>query len=66
MLQKLSEDIRECYQRAEQCRWAAETAHSPSAKDDFLHMEQRWISLAHSYEFANRLSHFTMPFTKKK
>ena len=56
MLQNLSGDIRECYQRAEQCRRAAETAHTPSAKDDFLDMERRWLSLAHSYEFAERLS----------
>jgi hypothetical protein len=41
MLQSLSKDIRECYQRAEQCRQAAETAHTASAKDDFLEMEKR-------------------------
>jgi hypothetical protein len=66
MLQKLSKDICECYQRAEQCRRAAETAHSPSAQDDFLNMEQRWLSLAHSYEFAERLSDFTEPSRRRR
>jgi hypothetical protein len=66
MLQNLSADIRECYQRAEQCRRAAETAHTPSAKDDFLDMERRWLSLAHSYEFAERLSDYTTPFSRRK
>jgi hypothetical protein len=66
MLQKLSEDIRECYERAEQCRRAAETAGNPSAKGDFLDMEKRWLSLARSYEFAERLSSFTAPFRRHK
>jgi hypothetical protein len=66
MLQKLSKDICVCYQRAEQCRRAAETAHSPSAQDDFLNMEQRWLSLAHSYEFAERLSDFTEPSRRRR
>jgi hypothetical protein len=35
-------------------------------KQDFLEMEERWLSLAHSYEFAERLSRFTAPFRKPK
>jgi hypothetical protein len=66
MLQNLSKDIRECYQRAEQSRRLAETAVTPSAKEDFLATEQRWVSLARSYEFAERLSNFTQPFRKAK
>jgi hypothetical protein len=65
MLQSLSKEICECYERAEQCRRAAETAATPFAKDDFLDMEKRWLSLARSYEFSERLSDFTMPFRKK-
>jgi hypothetical protein len=56
MLQNLSKEIRECYLRAEQCKRLAEAALTPAAKDDFLGMERRWLSLAHSYEFAERLS----------
>jgi hypothetical protein len=58
MLQTLSVDIRECYLLAEQCRRLAETALTPSAKTDFVDMERRWLSLAHNYEFAERLSDF--------
>jgi hypothetical protein len=29
-------------------------------------MEQRWLSFARSYEFAERLSSFTDPFRKAK
>jgi hypothetical protein len=66
MLQNLSKDIRECYLLAEQSRRLAEAALTPSAKKDFLDMERRWLSLAHSYEFAERLSDYTAPFAKRK
>jgi hypothetical protein len=28
-------------------------------------MERRWLSLAHNYEFAERLSNFTTPFSER-
>jgi len=65
MLQTLSVDIRECYLLAEQCRRLAETALTASAKTDFVDMERRWLSLAHNYEFAERLSDFTTPFSER-
>jgi len=65
MLQSLSKDIRERYLRAEECRRLAEGASTPAAKTDFLDMERRWLSLAHSYEFAERLSDFTTPFSEE-
>jgi len=64
MLQKLSKEIRECHLRAEQCKRLADAALTPAAKTDFLAMECRWLSLAHSYEFAERLSNFTEPFRR--
>jgi hypothetical protein len=36
MLQNLSKDIRECYLHAEECKRAAETARTPSAKAAIL------------------------------
>jgi hypothetical protein len=33
---------------------------------DYLDMEQRWLALARSYEFAERLSRSTAPFSKGK
>jgi hypothetical protein len=59
MLQNRTIDRRECYLRAEECRRWAEVAPTQSEKVDFLGMERRWLSLAHSYEFAERLSDFS-------
>jgi len=44
----------------------AQTSLTESGKADYLDMERRWMSLARSYEFAERLSDFTAPFTKGK
>jgi hypothetical protein len=66
VLQNLSKDIRECYLAAEDCKRLAETARTPSAKADYLVMERRWLSLAHSYEFSERLSNFTVPFSRRR
>ena len=60
MLQNLSEEIRECLRRAEECKRLSKTALSPSAIEDYLNMEHRWLTLARSYEFAERLSSFTI------
>jgi len=59
MLQNLSREIRDCYNRAEECRLLADVALTETAKLEFLDMERRGLSLAHSYEFAERLSEFT-------
>jgi hypothetical protein len=59
VLQNLSREIRECYHRAGECRRLAEATLIESTKADYLDMERRWLSLAHSYEFAERLSNFT-------
>ena len=57
-MQNLSEEIRECLRHAEQCKRRAKTAPSADAIKDYLDMEQRWLSLARSYEFAEWLSNF--------
>jgi hypothetical protein len=36
------------------CRDRAKRAIDPEAERDFLEMERRWLSLARSYEFAER------------
>jgi hypothetical protein len=58
MLQNLSKDIRECYHRAEECRHKAQTASTELMKANFLQMEQRWLSLARSYEVTESVSEF--------
>ena len=59
MLQKLSSEIRECYEHAMEARRKADAATHPNTKQDFADMERRWLSLARSYEFAERVSRFT-------
>jgi len=56
MLQKLSEEIAECYAHASECRERAKPILDAATKKNFLEMEQRWLSLAHRYEIAERLA----------
>ena len=53
MLQKLNEEVQECYRHADECRQRAEKAFIEKSRQEFLDMERRWLSLAHSYEFAD-------------
>jgi hypothetical protein len=59
MLQKLTKEIAECYEHASNSRQRAMQACDAVTKQDFLDMERRWLSLAHSYELAERMSDFT-------
>jgi hypothetical protein len=59
MLQKLTDEIAECYRHARECHERAKQSHDPATKGDLFNMERRWLSLAHNYEFAERLSRFT-------
>jgi hypothetical protein len=54
MLQKLSEEIQECYRHADESRQRAKVAFTDQARQDFLDMERRWLSLARSYESGHR------------
>jgi hypothetical protein len=65
MLQNLSEESRECLRRAEECKRLSKTVLTASAIKDYLDMEQRWLALARSYEFSERLSRFTEPYRRK-
>ena len=51
MLQNLSEEIRECLRRAEECKRLSKTALTPSAIKDYLQMERRWLALAAAMNF---------------
>jgi PAS domain S-box-containing protein len=59
LLQNLSEEIRLCYERAAEAKERADQLLDPEAKADFLNMERRWLLLARSYEFGERLDDFT-------
>ena len=56
VLQDLSEPVRECLRKAEECRRVAESAADERTRSDFLDMERRWLKLAESYQFADRIS----------
>ena len=59
MLENLSEQVRDCLRRAEDCAERAKREPNPSFKCDLLEMERRWLKLARSYQFLEQLSSFT-------
>jgi hypothetical protein len=58
MLKVLSEDVRECYRRAEECARQAKAQLNPEHRRDFLDLELRWLKLARSYEVSERVKTF--------
>ena len=60
MLQHVSEEIRACLQHAQACASQAEAQNRVELRQDFLAIEQRWLSLARSYEFVERLARFAV------
>jgi hypothetical protein len=63
-LQNLSNEVRECLRRDEECKRLAECAPTEAGKLDYLEMERRWLCLARSYEFEERLANFVEPLRK--
>jgi PAS domain S-box-containing protein len=63
LLQNLKEEIRLCHERAGEAKERADLVLDPEAKSDFLDMERRWLLLARSYEFGQRLDDFTQENT---
>jgi hypothetical protein len=59
MLLKLSDQVRECYARAEECGRKAEDAFTEALRQDMLRLQASWLNLARSYEFAERLLDFS-------
>jgi hypothetical protein len=58
MLQKLSEQIAYCYERARECRATAASCSNERDKQGHLELEGRWLLLASSYELSERIGHF--------
>ncbi len=50
-----NKDARECRFHAEHCEDKARLQADPRLRQDFVEMQQRWLSLARSYEFLDRL-----------
>ena len=58
MLSNLSEQVRECLKHAEDCARIAAAQTCPKRKEEFLDLERRWLGLARSHEFTERLGDF--------
>jgi two-component sensor histidine kinase len=50
--------MRLCYERAAEARQQAEATSIPERKAHFVKMEKRWLLLARSYDFSERLDRF--------
>ena len=59
MLQQFSDQIRACYEHAVEARARADATNGPAFKAEFLASERRWLTLARSYGFTERLEDFT-------
>src|SRR5262249_4712275 len=66
MLQKLSDQIRACHERATEAKRKAETMADPALKADYLAAVDRWMALASSYEFTDRATDFTTAMSHKQ
>jgi hypothetical protein len=60
MLNKLSKQICECFEHAEACaRKAAAQPDGSALKQDYLHLEKHWRSLAQSFQLGEQRKDFT-------
>jgi hypothetical protein len=59
MLNNLSGQVRQCHWHAERCAHQASLQTDPKLKENFLEMEERWLILASSCEFTERLDDFS-------
>jgi PAS domain S-box-containing protein len=59
MLEKLNDHIRECHEYAAEARTKANAATDVALKAEFLASERRWLTLARSLGFSERLGDFT-------
>jgi hypothetical protein len=66
MLQNLTAEIMNCYERARQAREKAECAISAEFKAEFLAAESQWLALAESYDNQQRLSLAVTEFERRR
>jgi hypothetical protein len=66
LLENLSEEVRQCYERAEQCAGQARVIQDEKLRADYLRLAQGWLKLARSYEFWQRLKLFTNEDARRK
>jgi hypothetical protein len=66
MLQKVSEEIAYCHRRASECRAKAEASVNDASRQEYFDLENRWLTLARSYELSERLTDFTREFERRR
>src|SRR5262245_64517716 len=60
MLEQQSDLIRSCYDRAARAKEAADQARFPSDREFFLGVERKWLGLADSQAFADRIGSYLL------
>ena len=65
MLEKLSDEVRACHERAAEATRKAEATSDPGLKADYLAAAHRWTTIARSYEFTDRVTDFTSAMNAK-
>jgi hypothetical protein len=66
LLENLSEEVRQCYEHAEQCAGQARATQDEKRRADYLRLAQGWLKLAESYELWLRLKLFTNEAARRK
>jgi hypothetical protein len=66
LLENLSEEVRQCYEHAEECAGQARAIQDEKLRADYLRLAQGWLKLARSYELWRRLKLFTNEAARRK
>jgi hypothetical protein len=66
LLYNLSEEVRQCYEHAEQCASRARAAQDEELRADYLRLAQGWLKLGQSYGLRHRLTLFINEATRRK
>jgi PAS domain S-box-containing protein len=66
MLERFSDKIRLCYERAAEAKERADATDDPALKTEFLNAERRWLTLARSHGFAESLEDFTAANSERR
>jgi hypothetical protein len=56
MLQRTAKLVAECHRRAAESAQSANNAHNVNEREFYLDVERRWLYLANSYEFTDRVT----------
>ncbi len=66
MLRKLSKQVRDCHARTGECARKAAAARDNGIRKTYLRLQEKWSTLALSYEFEERLSDFSRESRRKR